>query len=299
MAALPPFDDRDGFIWFNGKQVPWREAKGHVLSHGLHYASLVFEGVRVYNGRVFKLVEHTARLFKSAEIMGMKIPYTQAQINDACREMVAVSKLANAYIRPFAWRGSEMMAVSAQNTKIHTAIAVWEWPSYFTPEARLRGLRLAWAPYKRPSPETEPVHAKAAGLYMICTISKHAVEAKGYDDALMLDYRGRIAESTGSNIFLVQNGELHTPDPDCFLNGITRQTVVDLAKKRGIKVHERTIMPDELAKTQEIFLTGTAAEVTPVSGIEGHKFTVGPVTRALMEDYDKLVRAPEATVSAA
>lgn len=297
--ALPPFDDRDGFIWLNGQQVPWRDATGHILNHGLHYASVVFEGVRVYNGRIFKLVEHTARLFKSADILGMKIPYTQAQINEACREMVAVAKVADAYIRPFAWRGSEMMAVSAQNTKIHTAIAVWEWPSYFTPEARLRGLRLAWAPYKRPSGETEPVHAKASGLYMICTISKHAVEAKGYDDALMLDYRGRIAESTGANIFLVQNGELHTPDPDCFLNGITRQTVIDLAKKRGIKVHERAIMPDELAKTQEIFLTGTAAEVTPVSEVEGHKFIVGPVTRMLAEDYDKLVRAPEAAVSAA
>lgn len=297
--ALPPFDDRDGFIWVNGQQVPWRDAKGHILSHGLHYASVVFEGVRVYNGRIFKLAEHTARLFKSAEILGMKIPYTQAQINDACREMVTVAKVSDAYIRPFAWRGSEMMAVSAQNTKIHTAIAVWEWPSYFTPEARLRGLRLAWAPYKRPSAETEPVHAKASGLYMICTISKHAVEAKGYDDALMLDYRGRIAESTGANIFLVQNGELHTPDPDCFLNGITRQTVIELAKRRGIKVHERAIMPDELAKTQEIFLTGTAAEVTPVSEVEGHKFTVGPVTRMLMEDYDKEVRAPEAAVSAA
>jgi branched-chain amino acid aminotransferase len=299
MAALPPFDDRDGFIWVNGAQVPWREAKGHLLSHGLHYASLVFEGVRVYNGNIFKLVEHTARLFNSADILGMKIPFTQAQINDACREMVAVAKLPNAYIRPFAWRGSEMMAVSAQNTRIHTAIAVWEWPSYFTPEARLRGLRLAWAPYKRPSAETEPVHAKAAGLYMICTISKHAVEAKGYDDALMLDYRGRIAESTGSNIFLVQNGALHTPDPDCFLDGITRQTVIELAKKRGLEVHARAIMPDELAKTQEIFVTGTAAEVTPVSEIEGHKFTVGPITRALMEDYDKLVRAPVAAVSAA
>jgi branched-chain amino acid aminotransferase len=297
-APSIPFDDRDGVIWFDGAQVPWRDAKIHVLNHGLHYASVVFEGVRVYNGRIFKCEEHTARLFKSAEVLGMTIPYTQAQINDACREMVKASKLANAYIRPVCWRGSEMMAVAAQATKIHTAIAVWEWPSYFTPEARLRGLRLAWAPYKRPSPETEPVHAKASGLYMICTISKHAVEAKGYDDALMLDYRGRLAESTGSNLFLVQNGELHTPDPDCFLNGITRQTVIDLAKKRGIKVYERAILPEELSKTQEIFLTGTAAEVTPVSEIEGHKFTVGPVTRALMEDYDKLVRA-EAAASAA
>lgn len=293
-----PFDDRDGVIWFDGAQLPWRDAKIHVLNHGLHYASVVFEGVRVYNGRIFKCEEHTARLFKSADVLGMTIPYTEAQINDACRELVKASKLANAYIRPICWRGSEMMAVAAQATKIHTAIAVWEWPSYFTPEARLRGIRLAWAPYKRPSPETEPVHAKAAGLYMICTISKHAVEAKGYDDALMLDYRGRLAESTGSNLFLVQNGELHTPDPDCFLNGITRQTVIELAKKRGIKVHERAIMPEELSKTQEIFVTGTAAEVTPVSEIEGHKFTVGPITRALLEDYDKLVRG-EAAVTAA
>lgn len=293
-----PFDDRDGVIWFDGAQLPWRDAKIHVLNHGLHYASVVFEGVRVYNGRIFKCEEHTARLFKSAEVLGMTIPYTEAQINDACRDMVKASKLANAYIRPICWRGSEMMAVAAQATKIHTAIAVWEWPSYFTPEARLRGIRLAWAPYKRPSPETEPVHAKAAGLYMICTISKHAVEAKGYDDALMLDYRGRLAESTGSNLFLVQNGELHTPDPDCFLNGITRQTVIELAKKRGIKVYERAIMPEELSKTQEIFVTGTAAEVTPVSEIEGHKFTVGPITRALLEDYDKLVRG-EAAVTAA
>lgn len=287
MAA--PFDDRDGLIWFDGKTVDWRDAKIHVLSHGLHYASVVFEGERAYSGKIFKLHEHTLRLFKSAELLGMTIPYSVEEIDKASEEMVKASGFANAYVRPVAWRGTEMMAVSAQATKIHVSIAVWEWPSYFTPEARLRGLRLTRALYKRPSPETEPVHAKASGLYMICTLSKHAAEAKGYDDALMLDYRGQLAESTGANIFLVQNGEIHTPTPDCFLNGITRQTVIDLARKRGIKVTERAIMPDELAKSQEMFLTGTAAEVTPVSEVDEYKFTVGPVTRALMDDYDKLV----------
>lgn len=295
MAA--PFDDRDGLIWFDGKAVDWRDAKIHVLSHGLHYASVVFEGERAYSGKIFKLHDHTLRLFKSAELLGMTIPYSVEEIDKASEEMVKASGFANAYVRPVAWRGTEMMAVSAQATKIHVSIAVWEWPSYFTPEARLRGLRLTRALYKRPSPETEPVHAKASGLYMICTLSKHAAEAKGYDDALMLDYRGQLAESTGANIFLVQNGEIHTPTPDCFLNGITRQTVIDLARKRGIKVTERAIMPDELAKSQEMFLTGTAAEVTPVSEVDEYKFTVGPVTRALMEDYDKLVNG-KAAVSA-
>ncbi|HEU0070060.1 MAG TPA: branched-chain amino acid aminotransferase [Alphaproteobacteria bacterium] len=295
MAA--PFDDRDGLIWLDGKQVDWRDAKIHVLSHGLHYASVVFEGERAYSGKIFKLREHTERLFKSAELLGMTIPYSVDEINKASEEMVKASGFANAYVRPVAWRGTEMMAVSAQATKIHVSIAVWEWPSYFTPEARLRGLRLTRALYKRPSPETEPVHAKASGLYMICTLSKHAAEAKGYDDALMLDYRGQLAESTGANIFLVQNGEIHTPTPDCFLNGITRQTVIDLARKRGIKVTERAIFPEELAKSQEMFLTGTAAEVTPVSEVDEYKFTVGPVTRALMQDYDALVNG-KAPVSA-
>ena len=295
MAA--PFDDRDGLIWFDGKAVDWRDAKIHVLSHGLHYASVVFEGERAYSGKIFKLHEHSLRLFKSAELLGMTIPYSVEEIDKASEEMVKASGFANAYVRPVAWRGTEMMAVSAQATKIHVSIAVWEWPSYFTPEARLRGLRLTRALYKRPSPETEPVHAKASGLYMICTLSKHAAEAKGYDDALMLDYRGQLAESTGANIFLVQNGEIHTPTPDCFLNGITRQTVIHLARKRGIKVTERAIMPEELAKSQEMFLTGTAAEVTPVSEVDEYKFTVGPVTRALMDDYDKLVNG-KAPVSA-
>jgi len=298
MTAMPPsMSDRDGKIWMDGQMVDWRDAKIHVLSHGLHYASVVFEGERAYSGKIFKLHEHSLRLFKSAELLGMTIPYSVEEIDKASEEMVKASGFANAYVRPVAWRGTEMMAVSAQATKIHVSIAVWEWPSYFTPEARLRGLRLTRALYKRPSPETEPVHAKASGLYMICTLSKHAAEAKGYDDALMLDYRGQLAESTGANIFLVQNGEIHTPTPDCFLNGITRQTVIDLARKRGIKVTERAIMPEELAKSQEMFLTGTAAEVTPVSEVDEYKFTVGPVTRALMEDYDALVNG-KAAVSA-
>jgi branched-chain amino acid aminotransferase len=289
--ATQPFDDRDGVLWYNGRMVPWRDAKVHVLNHGLHYASCVFEGERVYDGRIFKHREHIARLFKSAEILGFWIPYSPAEIERVCEELVAAANIINGYVRPFAWRGSEMMAVSAHATKIHVAAAVWEWPSYFTPEARMRGLRLSTAPYARPAPNTAPVHAKAAGLYMICTLSKHASEANGYDDALMLDYRGRIAESTGANIFLVQNGELHTPEADCFLNGITRQTVIDLAKRRGLKVIERAIMPEELARTQEVFLTGTAAEVTPVQSIDEYTFTVGPVTRALAEDYDREVRA--------
>jgi branched-chain amino acid aminotransferase len=289
--AIVPFDDRDGVIWYDGRVVPWRDAKMHVLSHGLHYASCVFEGERVYERRIFKHKEHVARLFASAEILGFKIPYAPAEIERVCDDLVKAGNIVNGYVRPFAWRGSEMMAVSAQATKIHVAAAVWEWPSYFTPEARMRGLRLTAAPYARPAPNTAPTSAKAAGLYMICTLSKHAAEAKGFDDALMLDYRGRIAESTGANIFLVQKGELHTPEADCFLNGITRQTVIDLAKRRGIKVVERGIMPEELAKTDEVFLTGTAAEVTPVQSIDDYKFTVGSVTRALAEDYDREVRA--------
>ena len=297
--AIVPFDDRDGVIWYDGQTMPWRDAKLHVLTHGLHYASCVFEGERVYERRIFKHKEHIARLFKSAEILGFTIPYTPAEIESVCNDLVKAGNIVNGYVRPFAWRGSEMMAVSAQATTIHVAAAVWEWPSYFTPEARMRGLRLSSAPYARPAPTTAPVHAKASGLYMICTISKHAVEEKGYDDALMLDYRGRIAESTGANIFLVQKGELHTPEADCFLNGITRQTVIELAHRRGLKVHERAIMPTELAKTDEVFLSGTAAEVTPVQSIDDYKFTVGPVTRALAEDYDREVRAHVKAASAA
>ena len=284
------FDDQDGQIWHNGALIPWRESKLHALSHGLHYASCVFEGERVYNGEVFKLREHTQRLIDSGRELGFEIPYSLAELEQATRETVAAQGYADAYVRPVAWRGSEMMGVSAQDTKINVAIAVWEWPSYFSPEARMRGIRLTTSTWRRPAPDTAPVHAKAAGLYMICTLSKHAAEAEGFDDALMLDYRGRIAESTGANIFLVQDGKIHTPTPDCFLDGITRRTVIGLAKKRNFEVIERAIMPDELEKTDEIFVTGTAAEVTPVGEIDGRKFTVGTICQTLMEDYDNLVR---------
>ena len=246
------FDDQDGNIWYNGKLIPWRDSKLHVLSHGLHYASCVFEGERVYNGEVFKLREHTQRLIDSGKELGFAIPYSLEELEQATRDTVASQGFADAYVRPVAWRGSEMMGVSAQQTNINVAIAVWEWPSYFSPEARLRGIRLTTSKWRRPAPETAPVHAKAAGLYMICTLSKHAAEAKGYDDALMLDYRGQVAESTGANIFLIQDGKIHTPTPDCFLDGITRQTVIGLAKSHSIEVIERAIMPEEFANTQEV-----------------------------------------------
>lgn len=297
--STKPFDDRDGFIWYDGKLVPWREANLHVLTHAMHYASSVFEGERAYGGHIFKLREHTDRLIKSAEILGFKIPYTADQIDQACNETLKASGLKDAYVRPVAWRGSEMMGVAAQASKIHLAIAVWEWPAYFTPEAKMKGIRLAWAKYRRPDPLTAPTASKAAGLYMICTISKHEAEAAGYNDALMLDYRGQIAEATGANVFLVQNGEIHTPKPDCFLDGITRRTIIGLARARQIKVVERAIMPEELAKTQEVFLTGTAAEVTPVSEIGDYKFTPGTICRQMVEDFDKLVREPGKWQSAA
>ena len=291
------FDDRDGKIWFDGALLPWRDCGAHVLTHGLHYASCVFEGERVYNGEVFKLREHTQRLIDSAAALGFAIPYGLEEIERATRETVAEQGFADAYVRPVAWRGSEMMGVSAQNTAIHLAIAVWEWPSYFSPEARLQGIRLRSAEWRRPSPDCAPVHSKAAGLYMICTLSKHAAEAEGYDDALMLDYRGRIAETTGANVFLVQNGVLHTPEPDCFLDGITRRTVIGLARERRIEIVERALMPEELDRTDEIFVTGTAAEVTPVRAIDERVFEVGPIARALMDDYDRLVRAPRAAAA--
>ncbi len=285
------FDDRDGQIWYDGKLVSWRDSGLHVLSHGLHYGSCVFEGERVYRGEVFKLREHTQRLLDSGAALGFRIPFSLAELMQATREIVAVQGYSDAYVRPVAWRGSEMMGVSAQETSIHVSICVWEWPSYFSPEARLRGIKLKTAEWRRPSPETAPVHAKAAGLYMICTLSKHAAEAEGFDDALMLDWRGQIAETTGANIFLVQDGVIHTPVPDCFLDGITRQTVIGLARTRGFKIVERAILPAELATTEEIFVTGTAAEVTPVGRIDDREFPVGPVTRTLMEDYETLVRA--------
>jgi branched-chain amino acid aminotransferase len=293
--SMLPFDDRDGQIWFDGNLIPWREAKLHVLTHGLHYASCVFEGERVYNGSVFKLTEHSERLAKSAEILGFSLPYSVAQIDEATRVAVAASGLTDAYVRPVAWRGSEMMGVSAQHNRIHVAIAVWEWPSYFSPEARMAGIRLQTSRWRRPAPDTAPVDSKAAGLYMICTLSKHEAENSGFNDALMLDYRGQVAEATGANFFMARGGKLHTPIPDCFLDGITRRTVIDLAKKRGIEVIERAIFPEELKDAEEIFLTGTAAEVTPVGLIDDLTFTPGALCRTLMNDYDALVRGGPAT----
>jgi branched-chain amino acid aminotransferase len=290
MADLLPFDDRDGLIWLDGKLVPWREAKLHVLSHGLHYASCVFEGERVYDGQVFKLTEHSQRLVDSAIILDMELPYSTAEIDAATREVVRANSVGDAYVRPIAWRGSEMMGVSAQAAKPRLAIATWAWPSYFSAEARNKGIRLTMAKWARPAPNTAPTKAKATGLYMICTLSKHMAERDGFDDALMLDYRGLIAESTGANIFLAIDGELHTPTPDCFLDGITRRTVIELARARGYKVIERAIPLADLARAQEVFLTGTAAEVTPIGEIEGRKFTVGPISHALMDDYTALTR---------
>jgi branched-chain amino acid aminotransferase len=289
MSVLP-FDDRDGVIWFDGKLVPWRDAKIHVLTHGLHYASCVFEGERAYGGHVFKLTEHSQRLINSAEILGFKLPYSVEEIDAATREVIAANSLVDCYVRPVAWRGSEMMGVSAQKNTIHVAIATWEWPAYFSPELREKGIRMAMSKWRRPAPDTAPTSSKAAGLYMICTLSKHAAEQDGYADALMLDYRGQIAEATGANIFLAMKGELHTPKPDCFLDGITRRTVIELAKRRGLKLTERAIMPEELAQADEVFICGTAAEVTPVGEIGPHKFKVGPITRQMMEDYSAEVR---------
>jgi branched-chain amino acid aminotransferase len=294
MAGIIPFDDRDGSLWYDGRLVPWREAKTHVLTHGLHYASCVFEGERLYGGRIFHLKEHTDRLFESARILGMKIPYTEEQIDRACYEAAQVQNISDGYVRPVVFRGSEMMAVAAQQTKIHVAIAVWTWPSYFDPKEKLKGIRLDIAQWRRPAPDTAPTKAKAAGLYMICTMSKHAAEAKGYADALMYDYRGFVAEATGANVFFVKDGALHTPIPDCFLDGITRKSVIALAKTRQIPVHERHIKPEELSGFQECFITGTAAEVTPVSEAGPYMFKPGRLTETLMHDFTDEVRRPSA-----
>ena len=288
--SMIPFDDRDGAIWFNGALVPWRDARLHVLSHGLHYASSVFEGERAYEGCIFKMREHHERLHYSAEVLGFEIPYSVAEIDAAAQEVLRANGLVDAYVRPVAWRGSEMMGVSAQETRINLAIAAWAWPSYFDPELRAKGIRLMTAPWRRPAPDTAPVHAKAAGLYMICTMSKHAAEAQGYHDCLMLDYRGQVAEATGANIFLLQDGRLHTPRPDCFLDGITRRTVIELARAEGIEVVERELWPEDFAHTSEVFLTGTAAEVTPVGEIDTFRFTPGQVTQRLSGAYAELVR---------
>ena len=288
MAGVP-FDQLDGDIWYNGEFVPWGEANMHVLTHGLHYASAVFEGERAYGGEIFELTKHTQRLHDSAKYLGFEIPWTVEEIDEACKATLKRQGLQNAYVRPIAWRGSEMMGVSAQDNKINLAIAVWDWPSYFDPEQKMKGIRLDIADWKRPDPATIPCKSKAAGLYMICTLSKHAAEAKGYADALMFDYRGRIAEATGANIFFTKDGVIHTPDPDCFLNGITRQTVIRLAKERQLEVVERAIMPEEMSDFEECFLTGSAAEVTPVSEIGPYNFTPGPICKAMVEDYDKAV----------
>ena len=283
------FDDRDGFIWFDGALRPWRDANVHVLTHAMHYASAVFEGERAYGGKVFAMSEHSQRLIESARILGFELPWTRDQIDAAVMETLAANGLTNGYVRPIAWRGSEQMGVSAQRTKPHLAIACWEWGAYFGPEALAKGLRLNIAPWRRPAPYTAPTKSKAAGLYMICTMSKHAAEDAGYNDALMLDWRGQVAEATGANVFFMKNGVLHTPTPDCFLDGITRRTVIGLAKKRGVEVIERTIWPEELESFEQAFLTGSAAEVTPLAEIGPWRFEVGAMTRQLAADYSDLV----------
>jgi branched-chain amino acid aminotransferase len=287
--ALIPFDDRDGWIWLDGAMVPWREARIHVLTHGLHYASSVFEGERAYGGNVFRLRDHSERLLASGRILGFEIPWTAAQIDAACREVVARNGLADAYVRPVAWRGAEQLSVSAPQTRIHLAIACWAWPNLFG-EKKEKGVRMAWARWKRPHPETAPTASKAAGLYMIGTMARHEAEAQGFDDALMLDWKGDISEATGANVFLVIDGALHTPVPVNFLDGITRRTVMALARARHIRVVERTIAQSELAKATEVFLAGTAAEVTPVQQVGDLTFTPGGVTETLRSDYEALVR---------
>ena len=289
MSDLRPYDDRDGWIWFDGALVPWREANAHVLTHALHYASSVFEGQRAYGGEIFRLTEHSERLRRSAELLGFEIPWTVEQIDAACRETLRANDLTDAYMRPLAWRGSEQMGVSAQRTRIHLAIACWPWGAHFGDEAAAKGVRLDIAQWRRPAPYTAPTASKAAGLYMICTLSRHAAQAKGYDDALMFDWRGQIAEGTGANVFFVRNGSIHTPTPDCFLDGITRRTVIDLARRRGIEVVERAIWPEELEGFEQMFLTGSAAEVTPVASAGPWNFEVGELALGLRRDYLDLV----------
>ena len=290
-----PYDKRSGKIWYNNELVDWQEVKLHVLSHGLHYGSCVFEGLRVYDGEIFKLEEHTDRFFYSAKRMDIKIPYSKDEINQATKKIVSVQNVQNGYIRPFAWRGSEMMAVSAQNTKIHVAIATWEWGPYFDPKLKLEGIKLNISKWRRPAPNTIPWDTKASGLYMICTLSKHEAERQGYSDSLMLDHEGNVAEATGANIFFKdKNGDLHTPIPDSFLDGITRRTAIEIAKSKNINVNERKISPDELSNFVGCFLTGTAAEITPVSKISNHEYKVCNVILDLSESYDKLVRKKKA-----
>ncbi len=283
------FHDRDGEIWFDGTMLPHRDANIHILTHAMHYASSVFEGQRAYGGEVFKLTEHSQRLINSGRILGFEIPYALDEINAACNQVLKANGMETCYMRPVAWRGSEQMGVSAPHSKIHLAIAVWAWPSYFNAETKAKGIRMNIARFRKPAPFTAPTDSKAAGLYMTSTISKHEAEAGGFADALMFDWRGQVAEATGANMFFVRDGELFTPTPDCFLNGITRLTIMDLARKRGIKVHERAIWPEELESFQQCFLTGTAAEVTPVGSIGPWNFEVGTITKQLMQDYEDLV----------
>ena len=296
MAEQRTFDDRDGWIWFDGKLVPWREANVHILTHAMHYASSVFEAQRAYGGTIFKLDEHSRRLHSSAKILGFEIPWSVEQVSAACNEVIEANKLVDAYVRPVAWRGSEQMGVSAQGTEPHLAIAAWEWGKYFDPRLAEKGIRLDLARYRRPAPYTAPVHSKASGLYMICTLSRQQAEGRGYDDALMFDWRGQVAEATGANVFFVRDGQLHTPTPDCFLDGITRRTVMDLARNRGVEVVERAIWPDELDSFEQMFLTGSAAEVTFVGSVGPWNFEVGDLSRQLARDYDDMVngRIPNA-----
>jgi branched-chain amino acid aminotransferase len=290
MAHTAPYHDRDGFIWYDGALVPWRQANLHVLSHGLHYASAVFEGERAYGGVIFELRQHTDRLCDGAKTLDFEIPYGVADIDAACREVVTANKLTDCYVRPIAWRGSEVMGVSAQSSNIHLAIAAWDWGSYFPMQQRLKGIRLTIAEYRRPDPATAPAKTKATGLYMICTLEKHRAERAGYADALMFDWRGHVAECTGANIFFIDNGTLHTPIPDCFLDGITRRTVIALARRRGMPVVERTILPEELGRFSECFIAGTAAEVTPVSVIGEHTYRPGKICETLITDYGAAVQ---------
>jgi branched-chain amino acid aminotransferase len=289
MAEQRTFDDRDGWIWLDGKLVPWRDANVHILTHALHYASSVFEGQRAYGGVVFKLTEHSERLHKSAQILGFEIPWTIEEIDAACKEVLKANGMVDAYMRPVAWRGAEQMGVSPKGTRPHLAIAAWEWGKYFDPAKSDKGIRLDIAPYRRPAPYTAPVHSKAAGLYMIATLSKQHADSRGYDDALMFDWRGQVAEATGANVFFVKDGTIHSPTPDCFLDGITRRTVIDLARRRGIDVIERAIWPEELESFEQMLLTGSAAEVTFVGSAGPWNFEVGDLARQLAKDYDDLV----------
>jgi len=296
MADEATYDDRDGWIWFDGKLVPWREANVHILTHALHYASAVFEGQRAYNGTIFKLSEHSTRLRNSARILGYELPWSVEEIDAACNETLAANNLKDAYVRPIAWRGSEQMGVAAQKTKPHLAVAAWVWGKYFDPTLAARGIRLDIAEWRRPAPYTAPTASKASGLYMIATMSKHRAEDRGFNDALMFDWRGQVAEATGANAFFVRDGVIHTPTPDCFLNGITRRTVIDLAQRRGIEVIERAIWPEELESFEQMFLTGSAAEVTHVGSAGPWNFEVGELSKQLARDYEQLVngRMPNA-----